>query len=300
MSAIGVKEEQDVGNTAMSRYHILRELYPDNEIPLGELADRTRIDDGNLSRYVAQLSGMGLLSVRSEKGERSRGKPRKMVRLTEASRGFVDSLVKLAGSVPASLEPADTGDIGFYLTTMDDSNSIEAQRMAAEEFRALCHNNLVMHDDRVLPFLRNRIFDPKYTALRDDLLNALLGIVRNATCDEKRAEIKSEFSDPLRSLLSNPPGKPGEDLESRSMALQILGMLSEGDKDYDSLMRVLMGLIRRGDSLAERMQETIVARYPEKRNDIRRTLFTMLSDQDGEVVRKAKNHIRLLRDRTPR
>jgi DNA-binding MarR family transcriptional regulator len=299
MPAIDVKKEQDVGNMALSRYLILRELYPDNDIHLSELANRTRIDDGNLSGYVIELSDRGLLSVRSEKGERSRGKPRKMVRLTEASRGFVDSLIRLAGSAPASHDPADTSDIGFYLHTMDDSKNIEAQSMAAEEFRALCHNYLVMHDDRVLPFLRKRIFDPKYKALQDDLLNALLGIVRNATGDEKRAEIKSEFSEPLRSLVSNPPGESEAELESRGMALQILGMISDGDEDYDSLMRVLMNLIRRGESLAERMQETILATYPKKRNDMRRTLFTMLSDQETEVVRRAKNHIRLLRDKTP-
>jgi len=297
MSATGVEEEQDVGSIAVSRYQILRQLYPDNEIPLGELADRTRIDDGNLSRYVIELSKKGLLSVRSEKGERSRGKPRKMVRLTEASRGFVDALVKLAGSVPASLEPADTNDIDFYLETMEDSHNVEAQKMAAEEFRALCHNHLVMHDDRVLPFLRKRIFDQKYRALQEELLNALLGIVRNATGDEKRADIKTEFSDHLRNLISSPPGRSDGELESRGMALQILGMVSEGEGDYDSLMRVLLDLIRRGDSLSVRMQETILATYPKKRNDMRRTLFMMLSDQDGEAVKRAKNHIRLLRDK---
>lgn len=299
MSATDVQEEQDVGNEAMSRYRILRELYPDNEVHLGELAVRTGVDDGNLSRYVAQLSERGLLGVRSEAGERSRGKPRRMVRLTEASRGFVDALIKLAGSAPASLEPADANDIGFYLETMEDSHNVEAQRMASEEFRALCYNSLVMYDDRVLPFLREKIFDPMYKALQEDLLNALLGIVRNATGDQKRAVIKSEFSDPLRRLVSNPPGKSEGELESRSMALQILGMISEGDKDYDSLMQVLMDLIRRKDSLAERIQETILVRHSNKRNDMRRSLFTMLSDQDGEVVRRAKNHIRLLRGRTP-
>jgi hypothetical protein len=222
-----------------------------------------------------------------------------MVKLTEASRGFVDALIKLAGSAPASLEPADANDIGFYLETMEDSHNVEAQRMASEEFRALCYNSLVMYDDRVLPFLREKIFDPMYKTLQEDLLNALLGIVRNATGDQKRAVIKSEFSDPLRRLVSNPPGKSEGELESRSMALQILGMISEGDKDYDSLMQVLMDLIRRKDSLAERIQETILVRHSNKRNDMRRSLFTMLSDQDGEVVRRAKNHIRLLRGRTP-
>lgn len=288
-----IDTEQGIGKLAIRRYPILRVLYPDIELSLGELVAKTRVDDGNLSRYVTELSENGLVNTHDEK--REGGKPRKLIRLTEAARSIIDSLITLTGAVPKPIKPADEADIEFYMKIMDEFNNPEAQDMASEEFMILCGKQFVMHDDNVLPFLKSRILDPRYTPIRETLLRALLNIVRNANSEEKRDKIRPIFDDLLTSLVS----EPLEERDLRDMALQILGAITHGDKGYGSMIGMLESFIKRDDPLATRTREITFTRYPEKKDEVRRSLFTMLLDPDVDVVQRVKNHIRELRVDTP-
>ena len=127
---------------------------------------------------------------------------------------------------------------------------------------------------------------------------SLPSIVRSASGDERRDKIKPLFNDALASLVSEPLDESAEEQSLHDTALQILGTISEGDEGYNSLMQIFRALIWRKDPLADRTRELIMARYPQKRNEMRRSLFMMLADSD-EVVRRVKNHIRELRGKTP-
>ncbi len=48
----GMEKEVSLVEVVKGRYLILRELFPEKEFYIRELADKIEIDDSNLSRYI--------------------------------------------------------------------------------------------------------------------------------------------------------------------------------------------------------------------------------------------------------
>lgn len=281
-----------VGN----RYTLFRELYPDREVSLGDLADKTDIDIGNLSRYITEWESRGLIITREAKS--GRGKPLRLIRLTNAGINIIRSYIELAGTKPRQLENANPEDLDFYMKMIDDPNS-DIQQMAATEITSLCEDYSVIYNDRILPFLKDRISSPHYQNIRFYLLQTLLNVARNSTVDQIQERINPIFTDMLTSLLSKPPDDSQEDEKTiRTTIMEILTLTSEGAEGFKELVKILTNLIEKKDILYERAQELILYKYPQNRSELRRALFKLLTNQDRDVVRRTKEQIERFRVRT--
>ncbi|MCJ7609566.1 hypothetical protein MUP00_07875 [Candidatus Bathyarchaeota archaeon] len=230
---------------------------------------------------------------------RGRGKPLRLVRLTSTGLNIVKSFVEAAGTRPRKFEDADPQDIKFYLEMITDFSNRDVQDLAVAELASLCETYSVMQDPRILPFLKERILTPQYQPLRHGLMVTLLNMTRNSQADQKRETIRPGFADALTRLLSEPLDETQADSRAtRATAMEVLSLIHEGDEGFKALTTVLIGLIERKDHLDERAEDLIIWKYPDKRGELRRAMFKLLTSPDKDVVRRAKELIPRLRTRT--
>lgn len=185
----------------------------------------------------------------------------------------------------------------FYLENIDDFSNKDVQEMAATELVSLCESYSVTNEDRIFPFLKERIPDQKYRPIRISLLQTLLNITRNSTPDQIREKIHPIFEDILRRLLFEPQDE--EEMAIHIITMNILTSISEGDEGFKDMTTLLTGLIEMKDNIAERAEELILTKYPQKKSELRRALFKLLTSQDRDVIRRAKERIVQLRMRKP-
>jgi hypothetical protein len=127
----------------------------------------------------------------------------------------------------------------------------------------------------------------------------LLNIARNSTADQKRETICPGFADALTRLLSEPLDETQADSRAtRATVIEVLSLIHEGDEGFKALTRVLIGLIEMKDHLDERAEDLIIWRFPDKRGELRRAMFSLLASPDKDVVRRARELIPRLRTRT--
>lgn len=72
---------------------------------------------------------------------------------------------------------------------------------------------------------------------------------------------------------------------TRATVIEVLSLIHEGDEGFKALTRVLIGLIEMKDHLDERAEDLIIWRFPDKRGEIRRAMFSLLASPDKDVVR---------------
>ena len=290
----GKEKEVSLVKLVKGRYLILRELFPDKEFFLRELATMMEIDDSNLSRYVTRLEEVGLVISRNV--PRTQGKPLKYVRLTALGRNVVNSIIEAAQTPQEDLKPADPGNIEFYLKMMGPDENEDVRQIASEELVILCREHDVTSDVKVLPFLKTAMRDPDNKHILPNLLHALLNIVRNTRDDETHERIHSDFKETLKGLVEQHPETPSDrEARMRYTSLEILTALSDSEETYTELIGLFRSLIEEAAPFAHAARQLILSKHPEKKNKMRRTLFKMLANLDEDIKHRVEGHIRELR-----
>ena len=285
-------------NIVKGRYLILRELFPENEFYIRELATEIEIDDSNLSRYVMRLEEEGLVSTR--KVTRKRGKPLKYVKLTALGRNIIHSIIEAAKTLKEQLNPADPDNLEFYLNRMSPDENEDIRQIASEELVIICRNYDVISDDKVVSFLKKAMRDPDYKQILPNLLHALLGIIRNTGNEKTHKRIRSNLKKTLKDLIGQPSEtSPEREARIRYTSLEVLTALSDGEETYTELVGLLRSLIEEAAPFAHAARHLILSKHPDKKNEMRRTLFKMLANPDEDLKRRVEDHIRELRKSPP-
>jgi DNA-binding MarR family transcriptional regulator len=122
------------------RFVIFDELYPDKEYTLTELAERTKLDVGNLSTYLTVLEDNGLIETKEK--ERQRGRPFRYARLTEKAQKLAAPFKQVTQAV-GTVEP-DEWKIDELVKAIRESGLGEnLRKLAANEFFKLCQEDIV-------------------------------------------------------------------------------------------------------------------------------------------------------------
>jgi len=293
---------KDIARMVDNRFEILEALYPDKEYTMTELSEKTGIDLGNLSKQINGAkkivgllaielpSGETLIDVREE--ERERGRPLKYIKLTEAGRKIISPMIE----APSRKETADLEEINFYLDVMKEPSNDENLKLASEEFMRLCGEYIVAPNEDVLSFLEQKLTNPGYKTIHLNLLYSLQQIVKKTSDENALSEIKLKFEELLKKLASNITLEQSNDgptlrLHAIETLLDILGC-EDGFKELTNLYEEG---IRNNSKLIDNMRTIILSKYSEKRIDVKKILFKLLSDPNEEVRIRATNEIRNLR-----
>jgi len=122
------------------RYEVLKALYPDREYTLTDLATEIKMDQGNLSRYVAELEDKGLIETRME--ERERGRPLKYSKLTENAWRILRSM--LLTVQPLNEEKPQEWQINKVVDTLKDPDfSNDLRESVVHIFFSFCQKDPV-------------------------------------------------------------------------------------------------------------------------------------------------------------
>lgn len=290
----GIEKEVSLVESVKGRYLILRSLFPEKEFYIRELANKIDIDDSNLSRYIIRLEEDGL--VTSKKVPRKQGKPLKYVRLTAPGRKIINSIIDAAKTPPEQLEPVDPKNIEFYLKMMGSDENEGVRQMASEELVILCRDYDVTSDENILPFLKEKMEDSEYKHILPNLLHALLGIIRNTGNEKTHKRIRSNLKNTLKDFIGQPSETSTERVtQIRYTALEALTALSDGEEAYTELVGLLCSLIEEAAPSAHVARRLILSKHPDKKNEMRLTLFKMLANPDEDLRRRVEDHIRELR-----
>lgn len=280
--------------TIERRYEILYSLYPDEEFFLSQLAEKIRFDEGNLSRYIRALDDAGL--VQTMDVPVVKGMPRKYISLTEISKRILALAIEAYVKPSEEKEPADPDEIEFYLKMIGPDENEDIRHIASEELVILCREHDVTSDDKVLPFLKKAMMDPDYKHVLSNLLHALHNIVRNTRDEEIHKRMQSDFKETLRDLVVQRPDKPSEKVaRMRYSSLEVLTALSYDEETYRELMGLFRSLIEEEAPFAHAARQLILSKHPDKKNEMRRTLFKMLTNSDKDIKHRVEDHIRELR-----
>jgi len=290
----GKEKEVSLVEAVKGRYLILRELFPEKEFYIRELANKIEIDDSNLSRYIIRLEEDGL--VTTKKVPRKQGKPLKYVRLTAPGRNIINSIIEAAKTPPEQLEPADPENFELYLKMMGPDEDEDVRQMASEELVILCRDYDVTSNYTILPFLIEKMEDSEYKHILPNLLHALLGIIRNTGNEKTHKRIRSNLKKTLKDLIGQPSEtSPEREARIRYTSLEVLTALSDGEETYTELVGLLCSLIEEAAPFAQAARRLILSKHPDKKNEMRRTLFKMLANPDEDLKRRVEDHIRELR-----
>ena len=280
--------------TIERRYEILYSLYPDEEFFLSQLAEKIRFDEGNLSRYIRVLDDAGLVQTRDMPV--IKGMPRKYISLTEISKRILALAIEAYVKPSEEKEPADPDEIEFYLKMIGPYKNKDVRQIASEELVILCRDFDVTSDDKVLPFLKKAMMDPDYRHFLPNQLHALLNILRNTRDEEIHERIQSDFKEILKDLVVQRPEKLSEKVaRMRYSSLEVLTALSEDEETYTELMGLFRSLIEEEAPFAHAARQLILSKHPDKKNEMRRTLFKMLANPDEDIKHRIEDHIRELR-----
>lgn len=119
-------DDKELVKIIYRRYEILKELFPDREYTLTELASRVGMDPGNLSRYITSLERNKL--VRAEEKERERGRPFRYVKLTDGVKKIIASFIEATQQKPEKKTEMEKWKIDTYINMIKDSELSEELR----------------------------------------------------------------------------------------------------------------------------------------------------------------------------
>jgi DNA-binding MarR family transcriptional regulator len=279
---------------AERRYNILYSLYPDEEFYLNQLAEKIGVDEGNLSRYIRVLDEAGLVQTRD--APVYKGMPRKYIRLTHIGKRILALAIEAYVTPSEDYEPADPAEIEFYFKMMGPDENEGVRQIASEELVILCRDYDVTSNDSILLSLKEKMEDSEYKHILLNLLHALLGIIRNTGNEETHKRIRSNLKKTLKDLIGQPSEtSPEREGQIRYTSLEVLTALSDGEETYTELVGLLRSLIEEAAPFAHDARRLILSKHPDKKNEMRRTLFKMLANPDEDLKRRVEDHIRELR-----
>lgn len=264
-----------------------------------ELAEELGKTTPGVSADLKDLIKRGLVEFEQREGDR-----RKYCGLTARGKEIFSAILMATQPrekpKPEEKELASTKDIDFYLNMIDNPSNEEILKMATEEFMILCGEYIVTHHKRVLPFLKEKLTDPKYRIVRLNLLHSVHLIVQNTRDEKILSEINLRFKKMLEELASDATleqSSEGSDLRYTA-AINILPNIMKGEEGFKKLMEIYQNMISEGSQLTHAMRSTVLSKYPEKRGEVRKALFEMLTDPREDVRSWVKNQIRELRKET--
>lgn len=276
------------------RWNILEKLHQ-RKYYVTELAEELGKTTPGVSTDLKDLIKRGLVEFEQREGDR-----RKYCSLTARGKEIFSAILMATQPrekpKPEEKELASTEEIDFYLNKIDAPSNEEILKMAAEEFMILCGEYIVTHHKRVLPFLSEKLTDPKYEIVRLNLLHSLSRIIKDARDREDLSEIKLKFEEPLKELATNTAlEQTSEGSALRLCAIQTLLDILGRENAFKELINLYTEGVRNESELTKSLMSTLVSRYPENRIEVRKALFEMLKDPREDVRRRAKDQIRELR-----
>jgi DNA-binding MarR family transcriptional regulator len=169
-------------------YALLDELYPDKNFALFELAQRTRLDLGNLSKAFTMLEGNGLIETWGE--ERERGRPFRYAKLTVKAQRLIASIKR--ETQPEEKVELEEWQIDELIKTIRDSGLSEnLSKLAAHEFFCFCQKDPVYmtSKENVKQLFEEVVTNPtRYDGEIGELLRASISSFYQLVTNENRMD----------------------------------------------------------------------------------------------------------------
>lgn len=292
------------------RLDLLTALYPNQEYYLGQLAEKTGENLGNISKYVANLEKMNLVSIR-EARERKRGRENKYVKLTGGCRGILDAcdtFYRLQKPEEFKLSDADTEEVDFLLQRIKKPPSDDAREQAIWDLKELCRRSSIWKiefpSDSALK--KNRFWSFINQLLRggsdepEKALSFLITIAGNASAAGEEEVVKgiyNLFAPRIKGLAESPTSSrdlrfnavwvldsmslPNNEKWDVFTHLLEKSMRKEDDKTYYGLIQMLFGKFKD------------LRKWDEKK--YRDWFYELMSDNDPKVRKRASSFYATLR-----
>lgn len=275
--------EESVLSQIGSRSRLLVALFPKEHYFISELAQISGVDRGNISKYLPDLEKYGLVDI--EKNESTRGKPKKLVMLTETARKILVSYFEIIRK-GVGMQSVNIDIVNMITSSITSSHDELIQSDASEELVIISSRYLLPNDEAFFKFLKEMISDPQYSHIRFNLLTVLLNIVKNNKDEDMLRDLLERYEHDLKAIAD----KMFEDGSDRAMriydlALQILVSLSADESRYEYLVKEYVKILRKDLHIINRVRGLIVDHYSLKRDELRWHLFEKYGAEPDTAIR---------------
>lgn len=316
------ENDKKLRTTILRRYDLLEALYPNEEYYISKLADKTGINLGNVSKYVADLKEMGLVSIR-EVSKRPAGRKHKYIKLTRGCRDVISSLLEITKPAEFKLSDPNSEEVNFLLEHINKPPSDEVREQAIRDLKELCLRSRIWKAEFPPEKFPPKRAPKKKTAPKKDdkkdgfwsfinktlngksddpekAMGLLGGIARNASAEGEKEVIK-RIRNLFASRVKGIAGDPKSYQNLRIKAIWVLDSMRPSNKEKwdiytDLLEKSMKG---EGDKTYHKFSPILVDKFEalQKWNNKRcRDLFyKLLSASDPRVRKRASSFYASLR-----
>ena len=205
-------------------YYVLKELYPDNEYNVNELATRLQKEQSNTSTLVSRLDKRGLIETRKEERE---GRPFKYIKLSSPVRRVINSILEASKPEEKGAWQPQPGEVKLCLEALEARETEESHSAFLSELGAILSSGY--WDSKLDDFFIKTLSHPeRYKGEIKELLQA----------DPKNSEKREAFFKRERERIYDLVRRPSK---LSSLAFKVFVDVSEGKEALDRMEEALKG-----------------------------------------------------------
>jgi len=268
--------EKELLSIFSRNYKILLELFPNNELSVTAIADRTAQNQGSISRAIEDLYEKKLITIRDEKA--GRGKPHKYVKLSQFSFHLFSYVKEYLEKQSINKSPIDSRIVDEYLDLIIKSDS-SIRRFASDQIELISRNNKIPQETKLFQYIKDNIFNQSIDDVKYNLFKTILNIVKYSE-EETINYIYHTYKDDLLKISLDP--KIINDKEERIMfiSIEILSEILKEEESYEILMKAYVKSINRQSGYRDRYLNLLISKYSAKKTDIQLMLINMYRNSD--------------------
>jgi DNA-binding MarR family transcriptional regulator len=262
------------------RKRIIKELYPNEILQQSELAEKTSIAKGNLSKYINELKEKELVKIESKINER--GLPVKMISLSRIPINILKATEKIVSSEKPLFEDSETLNIfceGLFVS--------ELQEYSKNSIQLISNQFIVPVKSGFFTFLKENLLDSRLAKARRVLIISTRNMVSYMTTIEKK-EVLEILKPVLHKLLED--SSKGLEKETREL-LKELGVY---DLPYEKLEELYFTEIKQG-KVPEFFRVLILQNHHEKVPKLRARLMGFHLKSSNSIRSIIHNELPLIR-----
>jgi DNA-binding MarR family transcriptional regulator len=283
---LSTKNARALAKLVGQRFHILQQLYPDKELCLTSLAEKTGLDPGNITRYVKKLETEELISIKENEKETG-GKPYRNCSLTYSGREILEPFMKMErknGAAPSSDEIKLSIEMLQEKGLTKDFRKFIAAKLSD---LAIKHSDRLMEQDKAKELFKQTAQNPfpdDDNKIGNQLMCLLSNSIPGMLAQKKNREwFLQNIHPPLFTKISD----ENQILETRQWAIKII-----------SRAVGLMNDVSYRGNVFEKFIEVYYANCSELSNTVKEELLKFEPNCRGEILKKISEQALSKPDRT--
>ena len=265
MSLTDIDELLETLELIVKRKQIIKELYPDKKYQQSELAEKTGIAKGNLSKYVSELEEKNIINVVPSVNDR--GQHVRIIRLNRISIDTIGASSKLLSAGKPVLE-----DIESFNMFMDGLFDPDLQEVSMNSIQILSNQYIIPVNSGYFEFLRDNLLKEELDRSRRILIKSTSNMMRELD-EEDRKQVVEILEPVLLSILDNSSG--GLERET-NVLLNELGLYNQ---QYSELEKRYFSEIKK-HKVPEFIRILLLQNHREKIPKLRASLMVLHRESD--------------------